>query len=450
MSILFNTLKGLIGLNHQKVPVTENRYPSVDQIRQQEGGVIVCFYGESEGNALAEGTKAVMAPFTSIALRVIFVDLNRSGWWEELSEVLSAPIWFAASAFGVGQDITVSRNGKLANLWESSGIPFVRFFGDIPAYFPDRHVAQFHNSINAYWDIAHANFYRRWFRNPALSVVCSPVVIDKMPLEQVNVANKVHGKLIFPKNGNSPLKLVDYWCMALPPALSKALQAVAEEAIGRDWINREPCLDDRLVKYFQGIGMDIAAEPAVLCFLVAQLDDYLRRIKSTMIGEALLDLPVIIRGRFWEHVDFRGKRATYDPNSDVASTLPLIDQAPAVIDMSPNTLRSPHNRIWQAVGRGTAFLSNQLTYFDATLPMAERCTFAFEREAIHSMVSHYIAHPREAVEMGLEQARALRPVFEDAPYVNTVLTAVQTVALRLGTRPPETQNFVDFPPQLFG
>lgn len=447
--MLGSVLKGIFASRKAHVSQTHTSGLANAEVRQCEGGSILCFFGGSEGNALAEGTRAVMAPFASAASRLIYFDLNSSGWYDELVAVLSEPVWFAASAFGVGQDIATIKDGKTVNLWESAGVPFVRFFGDTPAYFPDKHVARFPNSINAYWDCAHANFYRRWFREPALSVLWSPIVIDKIPLEKVDEASKLKGKIIFPKNGNSPSKLIDYWCMVLPSQLAKALQVVAEELIGRDWINREPCFDDRLIRYFFTLGLDIAAEPAVLCFLVAQLDDYVRRVKSTMIAEALLDLPIIVRGRFWDHVDFRGKRATYDPNSDVASTLPMIDRAPAVIDMSPNTQHSPHNRIWQAVGRGTAFLTNRLQYFDGLLPSADRCTFAFEPEAIHNLVENYVLHPKEAVDLGLEQARVLRPAFDESRYVDVLLTAVQTKAMRLAGRPPETQNFVDFPPRLY-
>lgn len=449
MSILANTLKRLISKAGNRVPLANADQLQTTEIEQKEGGALVCFYGSSEGNALAEGTKAVMEPFTKLASRLVFIDLNSPGWVDQLTEVLSNPIWFAASAFGVGQDIQIISNGCTANLWESSGVPFVRLFGDTPAYFPDKHVAKFRNSINAYHDISHANFYRRRFRNPALSIVCPPIIIDYLPINKVDTVGKLNGKIIFTKNGNSPSRLIDYWNSALPPNLGSALQDLAEESIGRDWINKDPCLDDRLIQYFHKQSVDIASVPEVLCFLVAQLDDYLRRVKSTMIGEALLDLPVIIRGRFWDHVDMRGKRATYDPSSDVASTLPLIDQAPAIVDMSPNTQHTPHNRIWQAVGRGTAFLTNQIEYFNTTLPIAERCTFAFERDAIRNMVEHYATSPKDAVELGLEQAQFLRPVFADAPYVQTILTAVQITSMRMGPRPTGAQNFVDFPPKAY-
>ena len=435
----------------EKPPAAQAAAPGQEmEVRQKDRGSVLFFAGDSEGNALVELTKGLLAPFAPMASRVAFFDMNRPGWQEKLQEALSDPVWFAAGYFGVGQDIAATKNGESANLWESAGIPFVRFYGDIPAYFPDRHVARFTNSINAYTDSAHASFYRRWFREPALSVLHSRILFDPMPLEQVDVQSKLKGKIIFPKNGNSPWKLIDYWRMALPSSLGKTLEHVAEESIGREWIDREPCFDDRLVRHFHDLGVDIAAEPAVLCFLVAQLDDYVRRVKSTMIVEALLDLPIIIRGRFWEHVDFRGEKATYDPESDVASTLELIDLAPALVDMSPNIQHSPHDRVCRAVGRGTAFLTNKQEFLDATLQAAaERCTFVFEQEAIHNLVEHYVLHPREAVELGLEQARALRPVFEESTYVDTLLTAVQTIALRRGGRPSETQNFVAFPPALY-
>lgn len=450
MGILGSVLKDLLGRHERPMSAPPAANIAVADLRQQEGGSILCFAARSEGNALAELTKELMAPFAKKARRIIVLDVSRPDWRGELKEALSEPVWFAAAYFAVGQEISVPHDGAAAvNLWESAGIPFVRFYGDIPAYFPDRHVARFRNSINAYFDSAHAAFYRRWHSEQALSILLPPYMIDPMPLDRVDVESKLKGKMLFPKNGNSPKQLIDYWRMSLSPMLAKSLESLAEESIGREWIDREPCFDDRLIRYFAGFGIEIAAEPAVLCFFVAQLDDYVRRIKSTLIAEALLDLPVIIRGRFWEHVDFRGKRATYDPNSDMASTQALIDQAPAIVDMSPNTQHTPHDRIRRAIGRGTAFLTNRQQFLDAVMPSPERCSFAFERTAIQLLVEHYVEHPREAIELGLEQARILRAVFDEQPYVDSLLTAVQTVAFRHGGRPLGTQNFVNFPPQHF-
>ena len=39
-----------------------------------------------------------------------------------------------------------------------AGIPFVRLYGDVPAYFPVKHHQHFANSINAYGHAEHMRF----------------------------------------------------------------------------------------------------------------------------------------------------------------------------------------------------------------------------------------------------------------------------------------------------
>jgi hypothetical protein len=419
-------------------------------IIQKRGGTVFFFAGASEGDSLADLSRSLMAPFSPVASRTVLLELSNPDWFEKFKEMLNEPIWFAASYFGSGQEIAMSQSGKSGNLWDMAGIPFVRFFGDIPAYFPDRHMEQFANSINAYSDIDHVAFYRRWFRSPCLSVVHPRILQDPAPVDQVAWKAKLNGKIIFPKNGNPPLQLITYWREQLPPPICHALESIAEECIGKDLLNHAPHFDDRVLAHFSSLGIDASAKPELVCFLVAQLDDYLRRIKSTMIAEALLNLPVIIRGRNWEHVSFEGKAATYDPESGSAETVALIDHSPAVIDMSPNTVHSPHDRICRAVGRNTAFLTNSQEYFDSTLgALAPKCTFSFELEAIQSMVEHFVLHPKDAIDLGVEQSKLLRPALSEANYLNSILGAVDSVSFSKGSRPPGTQGFLSFPPKVF-
>lgn len=449
MGILKSVLHDLWKRNARPFSVAKASSLITKKLRQQEGGSILCFTAGSEGNALTELIKGLMLPLRGMATRVELFDVNSANWLGDLDEVLREPVWFAASFFAIGQDVMTSRADKSVSLWEAGCIPFVRFFGDLPAYFPDRHFRRYRNSINGYFHQSHAGFHRRWFPDPALSVMLPPIMFDPMSLDKVDRQSKLTGKIIFPKNGNSPDRLIDYWRQALPPMLGKALENMAEESVGRDCIDREPCLDERLVKYFETIGLDITTERAGLCFLVAQLDDYIRRIKSTMIAESLLDLPVIVRGRYWDHVDFRGKRATHDPDSDMVRTLALIDHAPAIVDMSPNTQFAPHDRICRAVGRGTAFLTNRQEFLNSVLPSPERFSFTFERGVIRSCVERYVEHPEQAIELGIEQAMSMRKLFREEDFAQSLRTAVQLCALRLGERPTGTQNFVDFPPSLF-
>lgn len=418
-----------------------------ENIQQAEGGVIIGFTTGSEGDALAKLTKELLRPFAEIASRIVIIDTSKQDIFFRLKDVFREPIWFAASYFGSGQNISITKANQPANLWESSGIPFVRFYGDTPAYFPDRHVANYKNSINAYWDRAHIKFYRCWFDNQALSVLLPGAPIEKTSIDNIDIESKLSGKIIFPKNGNSPTALRSYWRSTLPSTISNALNSISDEITSNQFINFEPCFDDRLIRHFADIGVELATLPSVLCFLVAQLDDYLRRVKSTMIAESILDFPVIIRGCNWEHINFSNTRASYENCSDYSTTQYLLDKAPALIDMSPNTMHMKHDRIMRAVGRGTAFLTNKQDFLDSVFQDSKRFTFEFNKNSISSLVDKYVSDLPAAIELGIEQSLILRPTMDESFYVESLLTAIHAITLRCAERPPGTQNFVIYPPR---
>lgn len=409
--------------------------------------MILCFTAASEGDALKELVYWGAAPLKRQASGIAVLNMLDKEDRAQLPALLEKPLWFAMSHFGIGQDFTISRNGKEFNLWEYFGIPFLRVYGDLPAYFPDRHVRRFRNTINNYYDRSQVEFYKRWFRNGAICSVLPPVIYNPLPLDEVDVQAKLAGKIVFPKNGNSPDQLIDYWRSSLPRSLAACLESIAEECTAKDQINRMPVLDERVLAHYRNRGIDLEADPMIVCFLVAQIDDFIRRVKSTLIVRAIMDLPVVIRGRFWEHLDFHGKRAVLDPDSDYSRTAPVIDRAPAVIDMSPNTLATPHDRICRAAGRGTAFLTNRQDFLDV-FERPGSFSFDFEVESIRACVEYHVEHPQQAVELGFEQARIFRQAYPEEKYAEALRSVIQLAAFRMGERPPGTQNYVDFPSQL--
>jgi hypothetical protein len=450
MSLLIKTIKKI--LNERRNDLSQGGIPgllAIDQIHQQEGGNIICFLAASEGDALAQLTREFIQPIADSASRVLYVNLNNPDWLKRLGEALTEPIWFAFAPFGIGQAIDLNVTGEHKNLWEAAKIPFVRVYGDIPAYFPDKHIGKYSNSINAYYEPSHAEFYLKWFEDKALTVLLPPIPIEMRSLLEIDEVAKRKGKIIFPKNGNSPEALIDYWRMALPSSMARALGSIVEECLSKENINREPHIDDRLLQYYENMELHLSVACPVLCFMVAQIDDYLRRYKSALITQSILDLPVIIRGKNWEHISFSGKKAIYDQNSDFGSTRTLIDEAPAIIDMSPNSVRAPHDRIYRAVGRGTAFLTNQNEYMPKSMSVDTGYTFLFERNSIHDLVEHYVLHPNDAINLGISQARAFRELYTPEKQCEALLSAVQAMSFKLGGRPIGTQNFVDFPPQEF-
>ena len=423
-------------------PATGNAW-TLPTLTYERGGRIVAFVTLSRGEALKELTLEILAPLRSQSAGVEVIDLREPEWRQKFEAMSASGIWFAMSSFGAGEFFLGPDRGPTSP-WASAGIPFMRLYGDSPAYFPAKHVQLYPNSINCYSQVEHQEFFANWLTPKAPSMTLSMFPLDTIKAESVDVDRKVRGTVVFPKNGNCPDRLMNYWRESLPRAICAALLAVSEEA--------DSCLDDEfqpitgVLKYFADLGIDLSINVRLMCFLVAQIDDYLRRRKSTRIALSLLDLPVTIRGDNWEHVDFTGRRAKYDGDSDYVRTRSLFDESLAILDMSPNTYHGAHDRVLRAAGRYTTFLTNRTGFYTENFPAAQEFTFQFTSESIRECVERALSSPRETVAMGLYQAARMREVLTVDRYVDQITTVVDACALACGDRPAGTQEFVSYDP----
>jgi hypothetical protein len=409
-------------------------------LRYERGGRIIALALDSKGASLKEGMLEMLAPLRAVCSDVVMIDVRDAGWQHELAAATAGPVWFAVSNFGVGE-LHDAEDGTIASRWAYAGVPFVRLYGDVPAYLPSRHVQRFGNSINAYSHAEHMAFYLRWFHPKAPSVWLPFYPMDVIPLESVDVQAKASGRIVFPKNGNCPERLRQYWRSALPASVAAALGAISEELAAA--LDAQTDLAAAVQQHYSHLSIDLSEERHLLFFLVAQLDDFVRRVKSTMIGRSLLDLPVIIRGANWDHVDFSGRRAQHSPAADYASTRGVLDTALAMLDMSPNTQSVPHDRVLRAAGRYTAFLTDRTKFYTNSFRNAADFTFQFNPDAIHARVEAALSHPRETVEMGIAQGMRLRELLTRERTIEQVVAAVDACALACGERPAGTQSYLD-------
>ena len=415
------------------------------QLRYARGGTIVGFISGSMGDALKEGLLEMLEPLRPHCSRVALVDVREAHWERELEAALADPVWFALGNFGAGELHEVE-DGRYTSRWAPAGIPFVRLYGDTPAYFPERHTQHFANSINVYFYVEHFDFFVRWFGPKGLSVLLPFHPVDAVPPESVDIeARAASGVIVFPKNGNAPDTLREYWRAALPPGVADALESIAEEVNAA--LDDDADLAGRVHRYYAARGIDLSEDRRLLFFLVAQLDDYARRVKSTMIARSLLDLPVIVRGVNWEHVDFTGRRARRDPRNDYTSTRELLDRSVAMLDMAPNTLHGPHDRVLRAAGRYAAFLTNRTPFFTNSFQDAQAFTFRFNPDSIRECVEGALARPRETVERGIAHGKRMRELLSRDRYVEQMLAVVDACALACGPRPEGTQPYVAFQPR---
>jgi hypothetical protein len=350
---------------------------------------------------------------------------------------------FAVTYLGLAQDVQMRDDkGELHNAWEAFEVPLIKLHGDIAAYFPERHGDVPSTAINLYLNAEFAEFHR-WSQpqSKCLTAVGDPYLLSDLPLREADFKARRRGKLVFVKNGGDPDELIRLWWDKLPEAAADQLVELAGEA-SRIGLRPGPFpLHEFVLRYLAAHGIDERGTRTLIRLYVAQLDDYLRRLKSTMIATALLPFPVVIQGARWDHVDFSGARAQLVPPQDFTATEAVFQNELGVIDMSPNVDSSGHDRAWRAAGTYAFLLTNKSTWLEALSPQLNARAFEFQPESIGAGVEYALAHPAECVELGEQFGKAFRKRYPAHAGVDKLLMLADLTRLQHAAQKPQLQRY---------
>ena len=404
--------------------------------------------GTTRGATLENIGRSLGRDFGALGLGFIEVSLfDQEHLLENLRKVKFEEVKLVYSWVSMGLGIKVrQQDGLEVDLWQDLHLPFITFHGDSPAYFFDRHVVPDSKFVTIYGFDEHRELRKRLPHvNGPLDTLWPPA-LDEVPLGQLDFEKKKNGKILFLKNGRDPAWLRQLWASCLEPRLLQAINALASE-LESDLDNpAHNQIDDLIVRYFNDLGFDIESLLKLRLFFIAQLDDYLRALKCTRMAEALMDLPVEIRGNNWEHLDFTGKKATYIDECDYSKSAGLIRETLGLIDISPNTATRPHDRVMRAYGAHTLCLTNEQQFL-YELPHEERLSFRFEKESLQQQVAYLLDHKAAALEMGVEVAEAYKTKHPRIAAVTKMLEYASFVKLdNLRQRPTGSQDFFVWPP----
>ncbi len=368
-----------------------------------------------------------------------FLENLRKVKFEEVKLIYS---W---ASMGLGINLR-QQDGTERDLWKDLGIPFITFHGDSPAYYFDRHIIPDTKFVTIYGFDEHRDLRKRLPHVNGPIDTLWPPPLDEVPIDRLSFEKKKNGKILFLKNGKDPEKLRQLWASCLEPRLLRAIHDLASE-LESDLDNPANIqIDDLITPYFNDQGFDIERMVKLRLFFIAQLDDYLRAVKCTRMAEALMDLPVEIRGNNWEHLDFTRKKATYIDECDYTKSIGLVRESLGTIDLSPNTVSLPHDRVVRAFGAHTFCLTNEQKFL-RELPHEERLSFRFEKESLQQQVAYLLDHKAAALEMGVEVAEAYKTKH---PRVETVTKILEYASLakldNLRQRPAGSQDFFMWPP----
>ena len=358
------------------------------------------------------------------------------------------PIEMVFTFIGMGVELPATTSeGKDINLWEGLRVPVISLYGDSPAYYFDRHVMPGRMFACLYGFPEHYSLRTRLPHIRGLLGTIPSIALDPVPKSEIDFSTKERGRILFLKNGNDPQELIVMWRHALPDSLFVMITDMAselvrdmEETLGTD-------IDGLVTAFFLDKGLDIEWHPTLRLFFLAQLDDYLRRVKSTMIAESLLDFPIEIHGDKWQHVNFNGRKATLVSGGDYAKSKKLIKNALALLDMSPNTGLAPHDRPLRAMGMYTLCLTNEQKYFNERFSNYQAFSFHFEKESLQSKIADVIAHPRRYVELGCDVAEVFRKDQDPDALARHLLDVASCLRLGSSQRMQGQQDYFAWPPE---
>lgn len=399
-------------------------------------------------DALGAAGRAHRILFEDLGYEYIEINLANQAAHEQLNGVVQyGSVELVYSAVGMWAGLGgKTGDGEEVNFWEANRVPYISLSGDSPVYYFVRHImpSPWHACLYVYPE--HLELRRRLGKTPTISGLVPPIPIDLTDKRDIDFRKKESGKLLFLKNGNDPEKLIQIWRESVPPATFIALTDLAGDLVNSITTDIGCDIDALVTKYFLAKGWDISEWRNHRLFFDAQLDDYLRRVKSVMIADVLADFPVEIHGFNWDHFDFSRRRATFVPGGDYTRSRANIVDALGLVDMSPNTQLAPHDRPMRAFGLCTLCVTNEQRFFTDNFANADMFSYRFEKDDLSAKIADVVSHPKRYVELGLEVAEHFRRDRHPHDLAQFMLDTASHIRLANGPRPAGLQDFFIWPP----
>ena len=349
-------------------------------------------------------------------LEFLELDISVPGWEAQLKNILGAhKISFVLSTSGIGASLRI--DGQ--NLWAKLKLPVFNLLLDHPAYLAANHTGQPGTAVLGYMFRDHALYQASDVRsgNIVTSIDYGVPDLDMRPISEIKKSGRP--RVVFAKTGNAPAALAESWRAA--PKLECLLHDVLDVlALERNGFANVAAFPPLIAQVAAAHRFELQPFDLLSRFLIAQIDDYIRRLKSTAIAKALLPFDVDVFGAAWEHIDTSGATAKFHGPVDYAALEAGFSLATASLTMNPNIDLSAHDRFFTAIGAGMMPLSDRNSYIAERFPEALPYSFDFSTGSIEAALEKLFSAPETA----LETARAIRARTRRTAGVEQAATAI--------------------------
>ncbi len=365
--------------------------------------------------------------WAQVGLGFAELDTHSPGWEGRLRAVLAEhEVRFVLAAGGIGTGLTADGEP----LWERLKIPVYALMLDHPSYYAARHRTQPNSTVLGYMFRDHALFQAAHVK--AENIVTS---IDYGMPDLPLASPPARPRILFAKTGNDPEALAKSWRAApwLERILRDAVDALALTKNGQANCNE---FWPVIAKVAQAHRLEVLPFSLLGRFLLVQVDDYIRRLKSTAMARALLPFEVDVFGRGWEHIETEGAKARFHGAVDYARIEAEFGSATASLTMNPNIALSAHDRFFTALGAGILPISDKNPYLERYFPELLPYSFDFQPGSIEAAIGRVVANLAAAVELAHEIRAKKRAAHGVEQAALRILQAVRTARfLHLDAKP---------------
>jgi hypothetical protein len=374
------------------------------------------------------------ASWRQSGLNLVELDIAVPGWESQLKTLLNTHrIRFVLCTSGIGANIRLDNE----NLWTKLQIPVFSLLLDHPAYLADNHTGQSETTVLGYMFRDHALYQASDVR--ATNIVTSiDYGIPNLPTRPIN--ELAPGcRIIFAKTGNDPAALAATWREA--PLLERILHDVLDElALDKTGAANVGTFQPLIGRVAAAHRIELKPFDLLSRFLIAQIDDVLRRRKSTAIAHALLPFEVDVYGAAWDHIDTTNARAKFHGPADYTAVEAAFPAATASLTMNPNIDLSAHDRFFTALGAGIMPITDRNSYIAETFPELLPYTFDFTPGSIEAALEKLTRDPQTALEVARATRTRTRPIAGVEQAATAILETMQAANF-LHASPKHAQNF---------
>lgn len=412
----------------------------------QQEKVILILSGFDEQGAINAVCRQKEAAFQQAGKQTYFIDFSEADYVQQLQHaLLNFEIEFVFSYLGIGSDLSwkLEDSEQVVNLWEYHNIPFIKLQSDLPSYFIKRHAGMPSTSINIYASPELAQVQSWYYRDQTTPhVINPPIIFDPQPVEKIDFSNRINGTLVFLKNGNDPNQLINLWKRNLPESMSQDLLTLSQDLLPTILRCESINIFAIIINHVEGKMGDAYAAKETVRLYSAQLDDFFRRVKSTMLANCLKKFPVKIIGRNWEHLNAEQSAAQFSNDINFSKhSDQIFKNELGLVDMTPNYDLNVHDRFCRAVGHHAFILTNKTTWMHENFPEFDDYTYIFDEEQFESKVEFLLNNKEHVIEQGKLLGTLASERMNSLDFVTPLIEVAEKVKFMNQPQKPAMQDF---------